>query len=371
MRGRALRYTTMAVLGLLAGCSAIRLDRPLAEAAPARFAPPLAEVWQVTAESGFGPSPLLVRGDLLLVGTRGGDLRAYDVATGRSRGHADLDAPLEGAFAADERTVYVPVSMRRRGVVAYDVRDGGRRWKAGLGPHDAGVLLAGEYVLAAERNGVLRALDRRSGDAAWTRSLDTLAGLQAGLVALGPHRALASLDDGRLVAFDPRTGQTVWEARAGAPVYETPGAGEGMVVAPTTRGTLAAFDAQSGEPVWTVDADAPTLRFATPLVYGGRVFVGGSDGVLRCLDLYTGDERWRFRSDGNFASAPAVVGDVVYAGTLSDTLYAFALDTGERVWEVALRGRMKSAPVAAGDRLIVATEPSHLTAFGPAAGQEP
>jgi eukaryotic-like serine/threonine-protein kinase len=75
---------------------------------------------------------------------------------------------------------------------------------------------------------------------------------------------------------------------------------------------------------------------ATPIVVGEHVFVAGWDGVVRALDLTSGDELWSFTT-GSLDSTPAVVDGVVYAGGANGdesagTLYAIDAETGAEVW---------------------------------------
>jgi outer membrane protein assembly factor BamB len=45
---------------------------------------------------------------------------------------------------------------------------------------------------------------------------------------------------------------------------------------------------------------------ATPVVSGGRIFVGDLDGTFHCLDLVDGKTVWSFKTDVGFPSAAAV-----------------------------------------------------------------
>ncbi|MEN9667280.1 MAG: outer membrane protein assembly factor BamB precursor, partial [Planctomycetota bacterium] len=48
---------------------------------------------------------------------------------------------------------------------------------------------------------------------------------------------------------------------------------------------------------------------ATPVVSGGRIFVGDLDGTFHCLDLVDGKTVWSFKTDAGFPSAAAVSTD--------------------------------------------------------------
>jgi outer membrane protein assembly factor BamB len=52
------------------------------------------------------------------------------------------------------------------------------------------------------------------------------------------------------------------------------------------------------------------------------VYFGSGDGRLYALDARTGQEKWRFKTDGGVNSSPAVAGGVVYFGSTDGYLYA-------------------------------------------------
>ena len=85
---------------------------------------------------------------------------------------------------------------------------------------------------------------------------------------------------------------------------------------------------------WRFTLDA--IVVASPIVVGERVFVAGWDGVVRALDLNSGDELWSFAT-GSLDRTPAVVDGVVYAGGANSdetagTLYAIDAETGAELW---------------------------------------
>ena len=114
--------------------------------------------------------------------------------------------------------------------------------------------------------------------------------------------------------------------------------------------TVRALDLHAGRALWHVTTGAP-LRFA-PAVSGGKVYVAGDDGFVRCLRAGDGSEVWRFRAapsadmllgNGRMISRwPLRSGVLVEDGTVyltagmwpSEGVYVYALnaDTGDVVW---------------------------------------
>lgn len=327
--------------------------------------PPLEEVWRYDADGAFGPAAALAADGVLVVVTRKGEIRGVDVETGRKRAVVDFREPVEGAAVLTRTMFYATLAAGKRTLIGYDFVKGERKWALRAGPHEAGLLLASDALIAAGMDGTVRAIDPDTGIVRWEATPDSSAGFFASPTLLAPDLVAVADDRGRVTALDLATGAVRWTRALGAPVYETPAASKGLLFVPTTRGRFVALDAR-GEKAWEVDV-GDAVKVSAPAVDNGLVVVGASDGRLRAFDAASGEERWRFRADGNFASAPLITPDVVYAGSLDEHIYALDRATGEMVWEHELGGRVKSVPVLHDGTLIVLAEPRHIHAFRPAA----
>jgi len=85
---------------------------------------------------------------------------------------------------------------------------------------------------------------------------------------------------------------------------------------------------------------------------GGLVFTGGEhDGALLALDGATGEERWRFYTEGPIRVAPATDGERVFAGSEDGRLYALDL-SGRLLW--TFRGGPSTRRILGHERLISA-----------------
>ncbi len=367
---------------LLAGCSVFQLRSPLrvqdgdwtteggsnarTNATDASLALPLEELWKYDADGAFGPAAVVVADDIVIVVTRKGEVRAIGLDDGRKRSVGDLREPIEGAPVVTNRMLYAPVAAGKRTIVALDFVAGRRVWALRVGPHDAGLLLEANTLVAAGRDGTIRAIDPADGAIRWQATPDSVASFFATPVALTPDIIAVADDRGRVTALDLATGAVQWTHEVGDPVYETPAAHAGRLFVPTTRGRFVVLDAATGDAEWSTEAGDPLVKFSAPAVDDGLVVVGASDGRLRALDVATGRPVWTFLTDGNFASAPLLAGDVVFAGALDEHLYAFDRATGEVRWQHEFDGRVKSTPIVHGDRLIVLAEPRHVHVFAPA-----
>lgn len=70
------------------------------------------------------------------------------------------------------------------------------------------------------------------------------------------------------------------------------------------------------------------------VVFGDRVVVGDTDGVLSVLSLKSGELVWKRTFEDGIEAAPAVVGDLILVGCDDGVLYALEAESGEVRWKV-------------------------------------
>ena len=106
-----------------------------------------------------------------------------------------------------------------------------------------------------------------------------------------------------------------------------------------SQSNVFALDAETGEQKWVYPAQGPigtptaaTIK-ATPVIDGGTLFVGASDGVLYAIDADTGRMKWQYQSGGNIRFSPIIVDNVVYFGSDDYRIYGIDAKTGEPAME--------------------------------------
>ncbi len=114
------------------------------------------------------------------------------------------------------------------------------------------------------------------------------------------------------------------------------------------------------QPSWTQDADS-AVTFASPVIAGGRVFLGSDAGRLAAYDAGTGERLWSFQTGDALRGTPAVAGDlVVTGGGLDGGLVALDAATGAQRWSVPTPGRatVYTAPSVVDGVVYAATGPT-------------
>ncbi len=331
--------------------------------APAAPTLPLRMEWDYNAAAGFGPGGPLVAEPFVLVATRKGEVHAIDAERGKKKGVKAFGDAIEGSPAVLGGVLYVPVAWgRRTGVVAYDLISGSRLWRYEAPPVTTGLLATDEVVIFGDYEAQLHCLDHR-GSVRWTFQSENRTSIKGTPVMVVAGTVAVADDQGILLGVDLSEGTLVWRRDLGEPVYVSMASGKGRLLVPTTRGTLHALDGVTGQTLWVFHGDNLQAKYATPAVAGETVVFGGSDGVVRALNLNTGDELWSWRASGAITSAPVIADGLVFLGTMSAFVYALDLSNGRVLWEEKLRGRVKSAPTVSGSSVYFQGEPRYVYRF--------
>ncbi|GAA4060291.1 serine/threonine-protein kinase [Actinomadura miaoliensis] len=157
-----------------------------------------------------------------------------------------------------------------------------------------------------------------------------------------------------------RDGKVLWKRFTGAEYLSiTPVVAGGRVFIGSEKEDVRAFDARTGKPLWTYRTGR---RINTPAVASGVVYALAQDGVLHAVDARTGRLRWRRTVGRSYADVIAANG-LVYAG--GDTFYALDAETGSVRWQGRGGGR---SPVVADGVIYVPGERS-LIAYDAATGR--
>jgi outer membrane protein assembly factor BamB len=147
-------------------------------------------------------------------------------------------------------------------------------------------------------------------------------------VAKSAHLVLSGI--GKLIGLDPATGKRLWEfteiAGNSTPtpipiggnrflIGATVGRGEsGSGSAAKSNGVIEIADSPAGgytaKYVW--HAKAATSSFGSPIAHNGLAWFVNRSGVIYCLDLTTGEQKYASRTPGSIWATPVVIGDFLY-----------------------------------------------------------
>lgn len=177
----------------------------------------------------------------------------------------------------------------------------------------------------------------------------------------------------RFVAFGKRTGQVVWWASTGlrvkdtyysVPVVASIG-GQRLLISGGGDGGVHAFKVRTGEKVWSYVFGDGAVN-CSPVVAGNRVYIGhgeenegNTQGRMICLDaskVEKGEPALVWKVDGikvKFAS-PIIEKGRLYVCDEVGKMYCLNADDGKTIWEYNYGKNTKGSPVLADGKLYIA-----------------
>ena len=185
--------------------------------------------------------------------------------------------------------------------------------------------------------------------------------------AVAGGRVFVGSEDGRIYAFDARTGATIWAARTSGSIFSSPTVARGTVYVGSFDGRLYAFGATTGLQMWASRVGVAIQ--SSPAVSRGTVYVGSQDGTFSAFDARTGSKIWRVATGGGIVSSPSVTRIAVYVGSEDGNLYALRPKTGARIWTAHTANIIDSSPAVSRGRVYVGSEDRRLYAFDARTGQ--
>jgi outer membrane protein assembly factor BamB len=244
----------------------------------------------------------------------------------------------------------------------------------------------------------------RDGKVLWERSL----GEDFGLLTTHGGRTVSPIIDGDLVivsgvtfqwgqhgrgahrfmAFDKKTGETVWVSAPGGRPYDTTYAppiiatvGDSrLLIQGASDGVVHAIKPQTGEPVWKYEISKRGLNTGV-VVHGTTAILTHSEenldsnemGMIVAVDANAKGEikkaqaKWRVYGWQGGYSSPVIDGDRLYQVDNGANIAAFDVNNGKQLWLQNLGTIQKASPVLADGKLYVGTENGKFFILQPSA----
>jgi len=170
---------------------------------------------------------------------------------------------------------------------------------------------------------------------AWTARIGNVSGLPLEIHSAGSVVTVAS-SDGVVAAIDARTGGDLWRVALSEPLSAGVGSDGKSAAVVARSNALIVLD--GGRERWRQSLGAQV--FTPPLVAGGRVFVLSADRSLSAFDALTGRKLWSLQRPGEplvlrQSGVLLAAGDTLVAG-FSGRLVGLNPDNGSVRWEAPL-----------------------------------
>ncbi|VXC96726.1 MULTISPECIES: outer membrane protein assembly factor BamB [unclassified Serratia (in: enterobacteria)] len=210
-------------------------------------------------------------------------------------------------------------------------------------------------VYAADRRGIVKAMDLLDGKEKWTVDLSEKthffssnqpALLSGGLTVSGANVYVGS-EKAVVYALNTADGKVTWQTNVAGEAISRPVVADGMVLIHTTNGQLQALNESDGAIKWTVNLDIPSLSLrgeSAPAVAFGAAIVGGDNGRVSAVLMQQGQLIWQQRISqpsgateidrlNDVDTTPVIVDNVVYALGYNGNLTALDLRSGQIIWK--------------------------------------
>ncbi|QDV24964.1 Outer membrane protein assembly factor BamB precursor [Aureliella helgolandensis] len=289
----------------------------------------------------------------------------------------------------------------------------------GLG-FDAGPIIAGGVVYAADHDGRIFALQLATGKELWRRELET--GFVASPAIDGDTLYVGDYE-GNLHALDAQTGKEKWVFTAGLEIDASPNFYGDLVLLTSQDGILYGLSKANGQLKWKYET-GDQLQCG-PTLAGKQTFLGGCDANLHVIDVETGQvtgepipidaptgstpsvldldsrdaagnpqqlvlvptyageifafpagqrtPRWRFKDEklaDEFKNSVAVAEGLIVATSRNKRVFALSADSGKVKWTAVLRKRSDASPVIAGQSVVVAAADGRILRYDLRTGKE-
>jgi outer membrane protein assembly factor BamB len=226
-----------------------------------------------------------------------------------------------------------------------------------------GVQIDDAYLYAGAEDGILRAVDKQSGDVAWTFNAGAAI---ASNVTVDDKRIYFHSRDGVVHALDKSDGSALWtfstqgERRWDYWDYylSTPAVDDRQLYFGSGDHHIYAVDKLTGQLRWKVKTG--NIVHGEPIISGEKVIIGGFEGLLYAIDRGTGRVLWTFKTVGNayfrngeIPGAATVKDGIVYFGGRDYNIYALLEETGTGAWNDMTPSWIVGRPLVIDDELIV------------------
>lgn len=246
-------------------------------------------------------------------------------------------------------------------------------------------VIGGGKLYAVGTDGRVSAFDARTGARAWTFQSDitddTRASAFGGGVSFDNGRLYGTDGAGNVYALDAATGTPQWKVKPGGPLRGSPTVAFGNVFVMSQDNQLFALDATDGSLQWQESGSttmAGVFGVAAPAAGQGTVVSGYTSGELVAYRYENGRSLWadalartsistQVGALSDIDADPIIHNGRVYALGQGGRMAAYELVTGQRLWELTVAGI--STPAVAGNWVFALTDEAKLMAIAADTGK--
>ncbi len=271
-----------------------------------------------------------------------------------------VDDPVTATAAIVKGKVYV--GTLGGNVLCFNLKDGRLLWKyRSIESNDpeefapgfnAAATVAGDSVYIGDEDGVFHAINRETGELRW--KVETQGEIVGGAAVVGPH-VLVGSHDGSLYCFKTADGERVWEIHTEQPVNCSVAVVENFTFSTGCDGILRVIDINTGEENQALQLRIGSYVIASPAIMGEMLYVGNHDAQFMAINWKQNKIEWTYKAERRhfpYHSSAAVTDELVVVGNGDKRLHCLDRKTGEERWMFTTKGAVDGSPVIAGDRVF-------------------
>ena len=151
----------------------------------------------------------------------------------------------------------------------------------------------------------------------------------------------------------------LWTFNMESPVHSSPAIYGDYIYFVSQDGILKAIDMETGEEEWDLDLEAQTN--SSPIVHKNRLYIGCEDGI-KAININSHKVAWDYDA-GNVESTPFYYDDIIYFGSDDGHLYGLN-DDGKVEFNKKLGDELKSSPIVVKDSIYIGSTNGNMYSIG-------
>ena len=152
----------------------------------------------------------------------------------------------------------------------------------------------------------------------------------------------------------------LWTFNMESPIHSSPAIYKDNIYVVSSEGILKAIDMETGEEQWKLDLESKTN--SSPIINSNRLFIGCDDG-LKSVNINNHEVSWKYDCS-NVEPTPFFIDDEVYFGSNDGHLYGLNKSNGHVNLNKKLDGELKSSPIVVNDSIYIGSTNGKIYSVG-------
>ena len=176
-----------------------------------------------------------------------------------------------------------------------------------------------------------------------------------------------------VAADGPEEPNILWKYEDGAKHWGQILVYKDRVIYGERNGLVHCLEEFTGKWIWSFPTGGPI--YSTPCVWEGTdgrtyVFIGSYDNIMYALDFYTGELIWQFETAGAIMTPPLVYNGKLYFGSKDYFMYCVNATTGELIWQFETGGQVRGPAALGNGKLYWASYDGKVYCLDPDTGNK-